>query len=109
MLSYTKTLTVILLLAGLTNPFYVSANSEPVTSDEVAAQLSNFAQGDKKELSKLVRENKRLLKNIKGVNKKTRLEIIKSVNELEDSLNAGLPKDTIENTIDGLIRKQRSN
>ncbi len=101
--NYKKILLALFLTSGLINFTCVFASSDPVTTGDLAATLSDFIDQDKKEITKIIKSNKRLLKNIKGLNPKAKTEVTKAVNELGNSIENGLTSDTIEKNLDGSL------
>ncbi len=98
-----KILLVLLLIASLIKFTRVFASS--IASDEVAASLSDFVDHDKKEVSKIIKSNKRLLKSIKGLNSKDKTKAVNAVNKLDNSIQSGLSKDTIEKNLNGFLNR----
>ena len=100
LLNQKKILVVLVLISSLVNFNHVFASSDPVTTEDVAGTLSDVINQDKKTITKLIKSNKRLIKNIKGLSPKEKAEVVKTVNDLDNSIEKGIEPNTIENTLD---------
>ena len=102
---YRKILLVSLFLLGFINFPCVFASSDFTTTGDIAASLSDVIDQNKKEISKIIKSNKRLIKSLKGLNSKDKTIAAKTVNDLGSSIESGDEQSTIENTLDDLLNQ----
>ena len=82
--------------------------TNPITTKEIADFLVRELSGSEKPAKKLIKSNKKLINNIKGLTPSGKSALVKTIDGLDRSITGNIiDPDIIENTLDSLLNDSK--